>query len=150
MDSTDIAILKELDKNSRATASEISKRVNLSVPAVSERIRKLEDQGIIEGYTVKVNRKKLDYTLVAYIFVTIDTPANTEIFRQEVVRFNEVLECNHLAGAYDYMLKVWMQDTDELESFISEKLKSIKGIQQSNTMIQLSSLKHAMNRMVWK
>lgn len=146
MDMTDAKILECLKGNGRATASEISKRVNLSIPAVSERIRKLEDSGIIEQYAVKLNRDKLGYRLLAVIFVNIDDTVNVSAFREKIIKFPQVIECHHMAGEYDYMLKVLLTDTAELEDFLSGKLKSIRGVQKSNTLIVLSTLKETSNR----
>lgn len=146
MDLIDAKILEALNKNGRSTASEISKKVNLSVPAVSERIRKLEESHIIEQYTVKINRKKMGYKLLAIIFVNIDHAMNIQSFRKAIIHFSEVIECHHMAGEYDYMLKVLVEDTDKLESFLSEQLKSIKGVQKSNTLIVLSTLKEVLGR----
>lgn len=146
MDITDSKILECLKKNGRETASEISKKVNLSIPAVSERIRKLEDSGVIERYLVKLSRSKLGYRLLAVIFVNIDETDNVSSFRNAIVKFPEVIECHHMAGEYDYMLKVLLADTDELEDFLSSKLKAIRGVQKSNTLIVLSTLKEEENR----
>lgn len=130
MDLIDEKILDALKTNGKATACDISKKVNLSIPAVAERIRKLDKAGIIEQYTIKVNRKKAGYGLLAIVFVNIESTENIDDFRKAVVRFREVIECYHVAGEYDYMLKVLMNDTEELESFLSKKLKHIKGVQQ--------------------
>lgn len=146
MDIIDAKILETLKHNGRSTASEISKKVNLSIPAVSERIKKLEEANVIEQYTVKINREKMGYKLLAIIFVNIDHAANIQQFREAIIQFSEVIECHHLAGEYDYMLKVLIEDTGKLETFLSEKLKSIQGVQKSNTLIVLSTLKEILNR----
>ena len=146
MDIIDAKILEALKKNGRSTASDISKKVNLSIPAVSERIKKLEEANVIEQYTVKINREKVGYKLLAIIFVNIDHVTNIQQFREAIIQFAEVIECHHMAGEYDYMLKVLIEDTAQLEIFLSEKLKSIQGVQTSNTLIVLSTLKEKLNR----
>ncbi len=146
MDPMDIRILEILKVNGRATASEISRRVNLSIPAVSERIKKMEDSDIIQQYCVKINRQKSGYRLLSMVFVNIDSTVDIEHFRETVVQFEEVIECFHMAGEYDYMLKVLLEDTSELETFLSHKLKSIRGVQKTNSLIILSTLKETMNR----
>lgn len=145
MDSIDFKIIDILKKNSRASTSEISRRVNLSIPAVAERIRKLEEAEIIEKYTIKVNRDKINFKLLAFIFVNIDKTENIEEFRKAIVQYNSVLECHHVAGEYDYLLKVLVEDTKALEDFISHTLKKINGVSKSNTIITLSSLKENIN-----
>lgn len=147
MDSIDLKIINVLKENSRATTSEISKKVNLSIPAVAERIRKMEQGGIIEQYTIKVNRDKINYKLLAFIFVNIDKTENAEEFRKNIVQHSSVLECHHVAGEFDYLLKVLVEDTKALEYFLSNILKKIKGVFKSNTIISLSSLKENIN--VW-
>lgn len=145
MDGIDLKIINTLKENSRSTSSEISKKVNLSIPAVAERIRKLEDGNIIEKYTIKINREKINYKLLAFIFVNIDKTENIENFRKSIVQYNSVLECHHVAGEYDYVLKVLVEDTKSLEYFLSNTLKKIKGVLKSNTIIVLSSLKENIN-----
>lgn len=146
MDHIDLKILESLKFNSRATASEISKQVSLSVPAVSERLRKLEEGGIIEQYTLKTNREKMGYHLLSMVFVNVDQTMDITGFKDAVLSFPEVLECHHMAGEYDYMLKVLLEDTGELEHFISDKLKTIKGVKKSNTLIVLSTVKEQISR----
>lgn len=145
MDTIDLAIINILKDNGRATASEVSKRVNLSIPAVAERIRKMEDSGLIEKYIIKINREKMNYKLLAFIFVSIDKTENVEEFRKTIVQYSSVLECHHVAGEYDYLLKVLMEDTEALEYFLSNILKKIKGVFKSNTIINLSTLKENIN-----
>jgi len=146
MDQIDINILEVMKVNGRATASEISRKVSLSIPAVSERIRKMEENHIIEQYSVKINRDKTGYKLLTLVFVNIDLTTNIENFRNTITQFDEVIECHHMAGEYDYMLKVLLKDTSELEDFLSKKLKAIKGVQKSNSLIILSTLKETLNR----
>ncbi len=146
MDTIDRQILDLLQENGKATASEISRAVSLSIPAVSERIRKLREAQIIEQYTVILNKKNLGYNLLAMIFVSIDIPEHIEVFRRTIVGFPEVIECYHIAGDYDYLLKVVMKDTAELESFLTGKLKTITGVLKTNTLVILSTLKETINR----
>ena len=145
MDKLDYEILDALKENARASASEISRRVSLSVPAVTERIRKLEQAGVIEKYTVKVGRKATGYHLMAFVFVTIATVARNTFFQEKIVLEPCVLECHAIAGPNDYLLKVLVRDTDELEHFLSHTLKKIDGVVAINTIIRLSTLKEELN-----
>ena len=146
MDMIDLNILETLKQNGRETASEISKKVHLSIPAVSERIKKLEEANIIEKYTIKINREKMGYKLLVTIFVNIEQTVNIKHFRETIIKYFEVIECHHIVGEYDYMLKVLLKDSSELEDFIGNKLKSIKGVQKSNSIVILSTLKEEINR----
>ncbi len=145
MDLIDFAILDELKKNVRQSASEISKKVSLSIPAVAERIRKLEKAEIIQQYTIKINRDKIGKRLLSFIFVNIERTENIDIFRNMIIQHCCVLECHHVAGTYDYLLKVITEDTQALEFFLSKTLKKIKGISNSNTIITLVTLKEEIN-----
>ena len=84
LDIIDLKIIDVLKDNSRATTSEISKKVSLSIPAVAERMRKMEEADIIEKYTIKVNREKINQKLLAFIFVNIDKTDNIEEFRKAI------------------------------------------------------------------
>lgn len=145
MDTIDTAILEVLKENGRASASEISRRVRLSVPAVAERIKKLEQSGIIRQYTVKIDRYQTGQRLMAFVFVNINRTEHIDNFRSQIVQYPCVLECHHVAGAYDYLLKVALEDTQALESFLSGILKKIDGVSSSNTIITLATLKEEMN-----
>lgn len=141
MDLIDQKIIKYLKGNSRITSSEISRNVMLSVPAVSERIRKLEEEKIISQFTIKLNRKKFNLNLLAFVFVTIDKAENMKTFREMVMQNEWILECHHLAGEDGYLLKVLVEDTEHLEIFISHVLKKTLGVSKVQTQIVLSTLK---------
>jgi Lrp/AsnC family leucine-responsive transcriptional regulator len=123
------------------TSSDISKCIHLSVPSVAERIRKLEDKGIIERFTLKLNRNAIGQALMAYVSVMLERTENIDSFRATIIQSRYVLECHHLAGEYDYMLKVAVPDISTLEQFISVSLKNIQGVSKTNTVIILSTLK---------
>lgn len=146
MDNIDRSILRLLEINSRTTATAISKSINLSLPAVTERIKQLEESGIIDQYTIKINPKSMGFTLKTFVFVTLDNSKYIKDFRAKVAQLDPVLECHHLAGEYDYLLKVVVRDTDELESFISYHLKAIPGVGKTNTLFSLSTIKETFNR----
>ena len=145
MDELDVKILNQLKLNARASASEISRQINLSVPAVVERIRKLEASGTIAQFTIKIDRASQGYHLLAFITVVLDHTKNILPFREAICRCPNVLECHHLAGTADYMLKVLVRNTLELEYFLMNTLKKIDGVVSSNTFISLSTLKEEIN-----
>jgi len=146
VDKLDYQILEALKENGRSTASEISRRVSLSVPAVTERIRKMEQAQIIEKYTVKINQKEAGYRLLAFIFVTISAVKHIEPFQRQIIQEPAVLECHHIAGSYDYILKVLVKDTEDLENFLGHILKQVEGVAGTNTIICLSTAKEEINR----
>lgn len=145
MDEIDKNILNILEKDSRKSASAIGEIVNLSVPAVLERMKKLDKANIITEYTIKINRKKLGFSLAAFILVVLERSADIKGFRDKITQIPNVLECHHVAGQYDYILKICVKDTDDLEHFLMDVLKNIDGVASSNTLISLSILKENFN-----
>ncbi|UWD50523.1 Lrp/AsnC family transcriptional regulator [Clostridioides difficile] len=145
VDEIDLKIINSLKKNSRASTSEISRQVNLSIPAVSERIKKIEQSNIIQKYTIQINRKKTKYKLLAFVLINTDLSKSIEEFKKTMLEYDTVLECHHISGEYDYLIKVLAEDTNELEEFISITLKKVRGIQKANTTIVLSTIKEEIN-----
>ena len=141
MDATDAQIIDQLRDNARLPASAIAKKVNLSVPAVLERMKKLSLNGIIERYTVHLNRKAMGIPLLAFVMVRLNAGADIHAFRLRILSYGCVLECHHIAGEYDYLLKVATPDTDALERFLTDELKKIEEVAGTNTQIVLTTLK---------
>ncbi len=141
MDNTDLKIIELLSANSRTTASAIAQAIHLSVPAAAERIRRLEEGGVIRQHTLKLDRKSFNLNLLAFILVTVEDAAQIAAFKEAALKSTAVLECHHLAGQYDYLLKVAVQDTGALEEFISHTLKKLPAAVRTNTAIVLSSVK---------
>lgn len=141
MDNIDIKILKLLQKNARITVSDISREINLSVPAISERLRKLETSGIIQQYTAILNPKPLRKDLTAIMFITLERPRYTEKFVEYVKSEDEILECHTLAGDFDYALKIITESTYTLECLLN-RVKSVQGVQKTRTIVVLSTVKN--------
>lgn len=141
LDDTDRKILDILNDNARETAAAIARNVNLSVPAVLERIKKLRREGILLGYTTRVNRAKLGLGFLAFILVRLESGADIAAFRSRIIALPEVLECHHLAGPYDYLLKVAVQGPQALELLISQTLKGTCGVAETSTFLSLTTLK---------
>ncbi|OBR65151.1 transcriptional regulator [Paenibacillus oryzae] len=141
MDDIDFNILDILKNNSRMTSSEISKMVHLSVPSVSDRIRKLERNGVISSFTVKLGREHMGQNCIVFIFVQIQGSSETSHFRNTIIQSPQVLECHHISGEYDYLLKVAVDQLSQLEDFITNTLKANHNVVRSNTIFILSTLK---------
>ena len=141
IDITDIKIIEILQQNSRATVSSIAKEINLSVPAAAERMRRLEESGIIVQFTVRLNREHFGLNLLAFIFATIEKTEHINEFKNAARGSAAVLECHHIAGMDDYLLKVVVKDTKALEEFITGTLKKMPGVLRTNTVIVLSTVK---------
>jgi Lrp/AsnC family leucine-responsive transcriptional regulator len=139
MDNLDQKIIELLKGNGRMSASDIARIIRLSVPAVSERIRKLEENGIIEKYTIIVNEEKLGYYMKAFILINITNKANGKELVGEIMELENVLECHHLSGEFDYIVKVIAKDGQDFERFLMEELKKIEGIKAFRSAVIFSS-----------
>lgn len=144
MDAHDSKILRLLIQNSRITGAEIARKINLSLPAVTERLRKLSRSDVIDSYTIKINRKKLSLHVMAFINVWIDHTKNVSV-KDLIISMDEVIECHHMAGDCDLLLKVLVKDTAALEDLLVHKIKAIKAITRTSTTIVLSSYKEDIN-----
>lgn len=136
MDEIDVKLLEILSKDSSQTATEITSQINLSIPAVNKRIAKLKANGVIENFTIRVNAKKVEKTVLAFIMVVLNQYSQAEEFQRFVQADPDIVECNAITGEYDYLLKIYARDIESLEEKLI-KLKSTKGIAKSNTMFSL-------------
>jgi Lrp/AsnC family transcriptional regulator, leucine-responsive regulatory protein len=141
MDEIDVKILKLLQKNARISNSEISNEVKLSLPAISERIKKLEATGIVQQYTAILNPRRLKKDLTAMMFISLERPKFTEKFIDFVQNEGEILECHYLAGDFDYILKIITENTFTLENILN-RIKSVPGVQKTRTIVTLSTVKN--------
>ena len=141
MDSIDRQIISILQKNARSSISEIGARVNLSIPATSDRIRKIEAAGIITQYTAIVNPAALNLKLTALMFISLEKPHFSECFVSFVNTQDEILECNYLAGDFDYVMKIVTENTETLEKLLT-RVKSVPGVQKTQTIITLCTVKN--------
>lgn len=141
MDWIDHRLVQALQGDGRATQLELSKQVKLSQPATAERIRKLEEAGVITGYTARVDASKLGKDVTAFVGVSIEHPKYFEQFTKKVLNLDEVLECHRVAGADSYLLKVKTATTGTLDALLVETLRTIPGVTRTHTTIVLSSVK---------
>lgn len=141
MDITDIKILEFLRENSRMNASLIGEKINLSVSAVIERIKKLEASGIIKQYTTILDTKLLGKDTTAFISVRLETPKCNERFIDIVTKHPEIVECHYLTGDFDYLLKVITASTESL-GLVLNQIKSIDGVLLTKTVVVLSTVKN--------
>lgn len=145
MDQLDKKILAQLQRNSRASLQEIGQAVGLSPTPCWSRIRKMEESGVIEGYTVRLNAQALGLQDTVLIQVTLDSHSDNtlEAFGEMLAAIPEVVEAHLVSGDYDYLLRVVVRDTRDYERFLREKLYHIKGIRHSRSSFVLRTLKTA-------
>lgn len=143
MDNIDKKILELLQGNGRITNAELAKKIGVSPPTVLERVRKLEKRGVIEKYITLINPQMVGRGTTAFVAVSLSQHKDKAIesFRQAILRIPEVLECYHITGEEDYLLKVCIQDIPAYRNFLMEKLTKIPGISKIKTSFVLSPLK---------
>lgn len=126
--------------NARSTWAELGALIGLSAPATADRVRKLEETGVITGYAALVNPEAIGCGLAALISLTIENPEYRPAIIKKVGELTEILECHHVAGDVDYILKVRCAGTRGLERLISDELKIFPGVKTKTTVI-LSTVK---------
>ena len=143
-DDIDKKLLALLQKDSKQTTKELSNKLNLSVTAVYERIKKLEKEGVISNYVALVNKEKVDKAFVAFCHIKLSQHSQDYVvkFEREVTNLQEVLECYHISGDYDYLLKVHVTDMDEFREFMVKKLTTINHIGSTHSMFMINEVKH--------
>lgn len=122
LDDIDKKLIQLLSENSRASLHDLSKQVFLSPPAVSSRIEKLENKGIIKGYGLKVDLGKLGYSFVSFVEIVME-PNEKEEFVEFVTNNPNVLECYHIAGAYSMIMKICFESSERLYDFVGKLQK---------------------------
>ena len=144
LDAIDKKLLHFLQQDSKQTNKELSGKLNLSVTAVYERIKKLEREGIISKYVTLIDKKSVDRSFVTFCSIKLlqHTKDYVVQFEKEVKQLDEVLECYHISGDYDYLLKVIVADMDEFREFMVKKLTSISHIGSTHSAFMISEVKH--------
>src|SRR5438874_1589867 len=141
MDEIDLKVLETLMQDARISWAALGETLGLSAPAAAERVRKLEAAGVIRGFTALVDAEALGRGLTAFIAVTLDRPEQRQPFLKMVGQLDEVQECHHVAGDYDYLLKVRCQSIRSLDRLVGETLKGLRGVTRTQTTIVLSTSK---------
>ncbi|GAA4974282.1 Lrp/AsnC family transcriptional regulator [Algibacter aquimarinus] len=144
-DATDKRLLEFLQQDSKQTNKELSNKLGLSVTAVYERIKKLDKEGYIDGYIAVVNKEKVDRNFVVFCHVKLVKHSQDFVirFEKEVKQLHEVLECYHLSGDYDYLLKVIVKDMTAFREFMVDKLTSINHIGSTHSMFVINEVKYS-------
>lgn len=144
LDKTDKKLLELLQADTKKTTKELSLKLNLSVTAVYERIKKLEREGIIEKYVVLLNKAKINKNFVVFCHIKLVQHSQDFIsrFEKQVVQLDEVLECFHVSGDYDYILKVCLKDMDEYRQFLVTKLSVLQHIGSTHSTFMIGEVKN--------
>ena len=142
IDHIDLKILSILQNNGRTRLADIADEVELSAPAVMERVKKLEVGGIIKGYQAVIDGKKVGKDITAFIGVSIGNQRDMDKFAAQMLRRHDVLECHHVTGDESFILKVKSANTGSLERLLGE-IRSVEGVTRTVTKVVLSSAKES-------
>jgi Lrp/AsnC family leucine-responsive transcriptional regulator len=144
MDAIDKKLLGLLQEDTKKTTKELSMILNLSVTAVYERIKKLEREGVIRNYVALLNRNKIEKAFVVFCHIKLiqHTKDVIHTFENEVVRLDEVSECFHVSGDYDYILKVSVKDMEEYREFMVTKLTGLQHIGSTHSSFMIGEVKN--------
>lgn len=140
-DALDKKILEILNLQGRITWAELGSLLGLSAPASADRVRRMEEKGIIQGYTALLNHKSLGYGLMAFVSLSLSHPKFKTPFLEFVQQCSEILECHHSIGCDDYIMKIRCYNTEHLDAFLNENLKMLTGVLNVKTTIILSTAK---------
>jgi len=143
MDALDQKILTALQKDSRISMAKLSDQVGLSLSACHRRVKLLEANGIISGYTVRVDRTALNLEIQVFIEVKLTSQRKDDIsaFENAIERMPEVLECHLISGEFDYLIRLITKNTAAYESLYRNRLSQIPSVSQMKTLLSLSTVK---------
>lgn len=143
LDELDYELLDYLQNDGRLTNVALSERVALSAPGVLKRIRKLENESVIDKYVAIINRETVGYDMLCFVQVTLQRhePDAVSDFPTSIMNMPEIMECYFLTGEYDYLLKIIVRNRKHLEQFLVEKLTPIPGMDKIRTSLVLSEIK---------
>ena len=145
LDELDKRILNELQKDARISNAELARRVNLSPPATHARVKRLEEKGAVQRYVALLDRQRTGYDMLCFVRVSLQLHDLDQVtgFHEAVREIPEVLECHHVTGDYDYLLKVLAHNTEDLENFLVNRLTPIPGVAQIHTSLVLREVKNS-------
>ncbi len=143
IDNIDKKILETLQDNGRIKNSDLAKIINISPPPTAERVKKLEKNGYIKKYTALVDPTKVGITCFTFVEVTLvrHGKAAVERFMSSIVEIEEVLECHHITGDADFLLKIATKDITSYEQLLIQTLTALPDVQHLKTLVVLSTLK---------
>jgi Lrp/AsnC family leucine-responsive transcriptional regulator len=140
LDDIDITLLDILQKNGRTRRNDLAQAVDLSIPSVSERLKKLEENGIITGYSAFIDPKKVGKDITAFINVTVDSSKHYGSFLDHAKGTDEILEIHSVTGTGTHLIKIRTENTSTLEKLLS-KIQAWSGVLNTTTSIVLSTMK---------
>ena len=143
MDTIDIKAVERLQVAGRESWATLGVALGMTGPAAADRVRRLEADGVIRGYAALVDPEAVGAGLTAFVSVTLERPGNRAAFLRRVGRLAAIQECHHVAGDYDYLLKVRCAGTAALDHLLTDELKAVPGIVRTRTTVVLRTLKES-------
>lgn len=143
LDEKDMGILRLLQQDAKMTIRDIARQLNLSTTPVYERIRKMEQAGVIRQYAAIVDPRKINKGMTVLVYITLKehNKKNGKKFIQEIVSFQEVTECLNISGEFDFMIKVQVKDMDEYREFYVNKLGELDNLSHTQSIFVISVIK---------
>jgi Lrp/AsnC family leucine-responsive transcriptional regulator len=141
IDATDLQILTILQLNARTSNADIARQVGMAPSAILERIRKLEQRGVIQGYEARIDPRALGLGLLAYVAVRTDERVGDECAGERLARIPEVQEVHHVAGEDCYLLKVRVKDAKALGRLLQDQIKAVEPVRSTRTTVVLDTLR---------
>ncbi len=144
IDAIDKRIIQMLQKDGKMKIKELAHELNMTNTPVFDRIKRLERDGFIKGYSTIVDKEKLGYHLVAFCSVTLERHHKEYLnqFVTDVKSLQEVFECYHIAGMFDYLLKIYVKDMVDYQVFITQKLASLPNIGRVQSSFVMTEVKN--------
>lgn len=145
LDITDSKILQYLQQDGKMTVAALANKLNLSTTAIYERIRKLEKEGVIKKYVALLDQKKVAKNLIVFISISLKNHGRSHLqkFTKTIDGYNEITECYHIAGNFDYLLKAQLKDMEAYQQFILTKLSVDNNIDKVQSSFVLSKDKYS-------
>jgi Lrp/AsnC family leucine-responsive transcriptional regulator len=143
LDDIDLTIIDVLQQNGRTRRNDLAERVGLSLPSVSDRLRKLEKLGYITGYHATVDAKRLGKDITAFVFVSVDSSRHYHQFIEHAAGQDDILECHAITGEGTHLLKVRTANTASLEKLLS-RIQAWSGVVSTRTDLVLSTAKETL------
>ena len=143
LDRIDLSIIRELQKNGRITVTDLASRVGLSKTPCQVRMKRLEDQGYITGYSAMVNQTKLGLSHVAFAQVTLNDTSSKALaaFNEAVRQISAVEQCHMMAANFDYLLKIRTRNMAEYRQVLGEQIPSLPHVLQTSTFVVMENVK---------
>ncbi|GGE12749.1 Lrp/AsnC family transcriptional regulator [Psychroflexus salis] len=144
LDSTDKLLLELLQSDAKQSVKALASQVNLSATAVYERIKQLERNKVIQQYTIQLNTEKIEKEFLSFCMIQLTKHSQAYLleFESKIKDLNEVLECFHISGTYDYLLKIRVKNITEYRSFMVNKLTDIPHIANTQSAFSINEVKN--------